>query len=90
VIGKAIEGGDPDKKVITDIAGGAFTGKCPLWTYILAEAMLNQEPVKLPVTENSTIQTPRLGSVIRRCPASAPAFWVGKRRCSSGSSASTR
>jgi hypothetical protein len=63
VIGKAIEGGDPDKKVITDIAGGAFTGKCPLWTYILAEAMLNQEPVKLPVTENSTIQTPRLGPV---------------------------
>ncbi len=62
-IGKGIDAGDPDKKPIGDIAGGAFAGKCPLWTYILAEAMRNKEPVKIPVTEDKTIQTPRLGPV---------------------------
>ena len=41
----------------------AFKHNCPLWTYILAEAMQNQETVKIPVTENITIKTPRLGPV---------------------------
>ncbi len=40
-----------------------FKHNCPLWTYILAEAMQNQETVKIPVTENITIKTPRLGPV---------------------------
>ena len=40
-----------------------FKHNCPLWTYILAEAMQNQESVKIPVSENVTIKTPRLGPV---------------------------
>lgn len=62
-IGKAIDGEKPEKGTIADIAGGAFKGRCPLWTYILAEAMLNKETVKTPVKEGVTIQTPRLGPV---------------------------
>ena len=41
----------------------AFKKNCPLWTYILAEAFQNQEPVQIPVTEGKTISTPRLGHV---------------------------
>jgi hypothetical protein len=63
-IGKAIDGQAPEHGTIGDIAGGFFKGRCPLWTYILAEAMLNKEPVQVPVTEgNIVIQTPRLGPV---------------------------
>ncbi len=40
-----------------------FAGNCPLWTYILAEAMQHMEPVKIPVKERVTITTPRLGPV---------------------------
>ena len=40
-----------------------FTHNCPLWTYILAEAAYHREDVKLPVRENVTIKTPRLGPV---------------------------
>lgn len=63
LIGKAT--GDPADITgdILSVANGAFKGKCPLWTYILAEAMRFQEPVTIPVKENVTIQTPRLGPV---------------------------
>jgi hypothetical protein len=40
-----------------------FAKNCPLWTYVLAEAMQHQEKVKIPVKENITITTPRLGPV---------------------------
>jgi hypothetical protein len=40
-----------------------FAGNCPLWTYILAEAMHHQEMVKIPVKEDVSITTPRLGDV---------------------------
>jgi hypothetical protein len=62
-IGKAIDGQPPDNGTIADIANGVFNGNCPLWTYILAEAMLNKEPVKIPVIEDITVQTPKLGPV---------------------------
>jgi hypothetical protein len=61
-IGQGLESGLPTK-TISDVAGGVFSGRCPLWTYILAEAMLNMEPVKIPVLEDKTIKTPRLGPV---------------------------
>jgi len=41
----------------------AFKGKCPLWTYILAEAFNNRTDVEIPVTEKKKISTPQLGSV---------------------------
>jgi hypothetical protein len=40
-----------------------FANNCPLWTYILAETLNFQEPVKLPVNQDVTILTPRLGPV---------------------------
>jgi len=70
VIGKAVD--DPEdgdvRGTITDLIKnntlpGTFKGKCPLWTYILAEAAKNQEKVTIPVTEKKQISTPRLGPV---------------------------
>jgi hypothetical protein len=61
-IGQGLENGLP-KTTIADVADGRFKGKCPLWTYILAEAMLHMEDVKIPVVEDKVIKTPRLGPV---------------------------
>lgn len=61
-IGKAIDGGDPGAQNIVKVSK-VFAGNCPLWTYILAEAALYRESVKIPVQENITITTPRLGPV---------------------------
>ena len=65
-IGKAV-----DKPEAGDVVGtiasipelSAFKGNCPLWTYILAEAARHQEAVKIPVTEDVKVTTPRLGPV---------------------------
>lgn len=48
---------------IASVAGGAFAGNCPLWTYALAETRANPELVKLPVTGDVSVTTPRLGPV---------------------------
>jgi Animal haem peroxidase len=40
-----------------------FANNCPLWTYILAEAMHYKEAVTIPVKESISITTPRLGPV---------------------------
>lgn len=61
-IGQGLESGNPET-TIRDVAGGKFNGRCPLWTYILAEAVLNKESTNLPVQEDVTLQTPRLGPV---------------------------
>jgi hypothetical protein len=74
IIGKAVEqpnntGDDPDQKgtVAQLIAKGdlpnVFAGKCPLWTYILAEAFSHPDKVNIPATENKQITTPQLGPV---------------------------
>jgi hypothetical protein len=62
LIGKGTDAADPDAKNILAVST-VFAGHCPLWTYILAEAILNKEPVKIPVKEDITITTPRLGPV---------------------------
>jgi hypothetical protein len=62
ILGKGTDAADPDAKKILDVSN-VFAGNCPLWTYILVEAAMNQEPVKIPVKENITITTPRLGPV---------------------------
>lgn len=46
-----------------DLGTDVFENNCPLWTYILAEAMSCQEPVEIPVEGKRTILTPRLGPV---------------------------
>ena len=69
MIGKAVDtpdtGPDPDVRgSIADIKElAAFKGKCPLWTYILAEAFKTRTPIDIPVTEKRTISTPQLGDV---------------------------
>jgi hypothetical protein len=63
LIGKATDDADPNAQTIDKIANGFFSGKCPLWTYILAEAALHKTGVQIPVSDNQTIQTPRLGPV---------------------------
>jgi hypothetical protein len=49
-------------KPITSISE-VFESNCPLWTYILAEARNFKEPVRIPVKESVTINTPKLGPV---------------------------
>jgi hypothetical protein len=68
-IGSAAD--DPETRPIPIVtaAGPAFTGNCPLWTYILAEAMHYKTSVAVPVVENQAnpgsirINTPQLGPV---------------------------
>ena len=55
---------DPEELTpIVEAAGEVFAGNCPLWTYILAETRQYKEPVRLPVTDNVTLHSPRLGPV---------------------------
>jgi hypothetical protein len=66
MIGKAVDKPDPGdvKGTIADIPALApFKGKCPLWTYILAEAAQTQTSLTIPVTESKKISTPQLGPV---------------------------
>ena len=46
-------------------AGGkVFAGNCPLWTYVLAEAMHHKKQVVIPVKEPGIkVTTPQLGPV---------------------------
>jgi hypothetical protein len=62
LIGQGVDKPDAPLPDILSVAP-VFKGNCPLWTYILAEAMRHQEPVKIPVVEDVTITTPRLGPV---------------------------
>jgi len=64
LIGKGVD--IPDKKEVPfpiDTVAPVFKKNCPLWTYILAEAMHHQETLKIPVKEPLSITTPRLGPV---------------------------
>ncbi len=63
-IGKGVDKPDKgeDPVPITDI-NPVFKNNCPLWTYILAEAMLKQASVKIPVNEAVSLTTPQLGPV---------------------------
>jgi hypothetical protein len=62
LIGKAVDGQLPSD--ITQLPNAnVFKGNCPLWTYILAEAMHHKQALKVPVQENVVINTPQLGPV---------------------------
>jgi hypothetical protein len=64
LIGKGVDSpASGEKPVPIKTINPVFEGNCPLWTYILAEAMQNKEDVKIPVEEDVTITTPRLGPV---------------------------
>ena len=59
------QGVDQPESPLPNIASidKVFAGNCPLWTYILAEAMHHRVAVKVPVKEAVTINTPVLGPV---------------------------
>lgn len=64
LIGKAVDKPDQGEEPFSiDTVAPVFKNNCPLWTYVLAEAMHHQETVKLPVKESVSITTPRLGPV---------------------------
>jgi hypothetical protein len=66
LLGKAVAKPDkPLQNIVQTLgtAGKVFADNCPLWTYILAEAMHYQHPVKIPVKERVHIKTPQLGPV---------------------------
>jgi hypothetical protein len=65
-IGKGVDQQDPaDPPIVSidTIAPPVFKNNCPLWTYILAEAMQHKANVKIPVQENLSTTTPQLGPV---------------------------
>src|SRR5450755_81406 len=64
LIGKGVDKPDPGETPVSiDTVSPAFKQNCPLWTYVLAEAMQHQESVTIPVQEKLSITTPRLGPV---------------------------
>lgn len=65
LIGQGVDKPDPPLKNIVEVAGAAFKKNCPLWTYVLAEAMHNdQKPdPQIPVKQDIRISTPQLGPV---------------------------
>jgi hypothetical protein len=62
LIGKAVDQPEQPLPNILSVSP-VFKNNCPLWTYILAEAMHHKEAVKIPVNEDVTMNTPRLGPV---------------------------
>jgi hypothetical protein len=62
LIGQGVDKPDPPPVSVVDV-NKVFANNCPLWTYILAEAMHHMETVTIPVTEKKTITTPQLGPV---------------------------
>jgi len=65
LIGKGVDQQDPEDPPVRTIdeVDPIFTNNCPLWTYVLAEAMHKQASVKIPVKENVSLTTPQLGAV---------------------------
>jgi hypothetical protein len=64
VIGKAVDvpGKDDVFGPITKVSD-VFVGKCPLRTYILAEAAAERTKIDIPATPATSITTPQLGAV---------------------------
>jgi hypothetical protein len=65
LIGQGVDESDEPHEPLPNIVsfGQVFAGKCPLWTYILAEAMHNKVSVPIPATGGPSISTPQLGPV---------------------------
>jgi hypothetical protein len=63
LIGQGVDKPDKPLPDIVTAAGDVFRNNCPLWTYILAEAMKHQTVAPIPVTGGKAISTPQLGPV---------------------------
>jgi heme peroxidase len=62
LIGQGVDKPDAPLGSVVDVSK-VFADNCPLWTYILAEAIHNMENVTIPVKEKKIITTPQLGPV---------------------------
>jgi hypothetical protein len=63
LIGKAADPEENEPLTRITAIDKVFAGNCPLWTYVLAEAMHFSSKVKVPVIEDIAITTPQLGPV---------------------------
>lgn len=64
LIGQGVDHPRPKLEGIVKATGvKAFKGNCPLWTYILAEAIQHQTRIPVPVAGNKSLTTPQLGLV---------------------------
>jgi Animal haem peroxidase len=63
LIGQGVDHPKPRLHDIVNVAGPVFKDNCPLWTYVLAEAMHYQKKEKIPVKGHKTVTTPQLGPV---------------------------
>jgi hypothetical protein len=64
LIGKGVDKPDKGEEPVSiDTVAPVFKQNCPLWTYILAEAMHHQQEVTIPVQKPIKITTPQLGPV---------------------------
>lgn len=65
LIGQGVDRPRPKLRDIVSVAGKVFKGNCPLWAYILAEAMHHhaRPNPRIPVSERKSISTPQLGPV---------------------------
>ena len=68
-LGKAVDKPEAPLKDIS-VAGNVFKDNCPLWTYVLAEAMHYATPVQIPAIEKTKVNTPQLspsaGGLLRK------------------------
>ena len=62
LIGQAVDKPDEPLDNILSVSP-AFRKNCPLWTYVLAEAMQHKATVKIPAKGSIEVTTPRLGPV---------------------------
>lgn len=62
LLGKAVDTPDKPLPPIGSVSP-VFKNNCPLWTYVLAEAMHHKQATKIPVQEDITVTTNRLGPV---------------------------
>jgi hypothetical protein len=62
-IGQGVDHPRPKLPDIVSVASSAFKENCPLWTYVLAEAMHYQKKERIPVKGRKIVTTPQLGPV---------------------------
>jgi hypothetical protein len=62
LIGQGVDKPDKPLGSVVDV-DAVFADNCPLWTYILAEAMKNVATIDIPVKEKVSVTTPQLGPV---------------------------
>ena len=63
LIGQGIDNPPSGSQIPIAEIDASFAGNCPLWTYILAEAMGHEVDVEIPVKPAKKITTPQLGPV---------------------------